>query len=320
MRDAVIAFVLVMAVLGAVPVEAAAPGGDWNTMDGLLIFLGQLHRQIEEILAWIGRVGDYSDAAHQSLAPILDRAYSAQVLARRIDALATRVPNRFQAVLRDLAGRLRAIPMPRPGSPRWVIEHVIQASPQGDTAQQAQTLDQATEQNVAALATALSATEAAQIAASQIIEDLSPQVEAQMAVSAARDLAVRAQYTPSTRAAVQLLVEAVAVQIDQQGHTAASVIGRQTAAIQQQTLLSLQLAAVVDRLATLSDQGTAHQKDRLAQRAAAGVGLFESQRQTFAEIAQSLLALNSLQQQQEMEHFFAVLTKGVVGRADALQP
>lgn len=320
MRGAVVAFALVLTVLGAVPVKASSPGGDWNTEDGLLIFLSQLHRQIDAVLAWIGQVGDYSDAAYNSLAPILDRAFSAQVLARRVDALATEVPRRFQAVLRGLAGHLRAIPLPRPGTPRWVIEQVIQASPHGETAQQAQALDQLTEQSAAARATALSATETAQIAASQIVDDLSPQVEAQVALSAARDLAIRAQLTPSTRAAVQLLVEAMAAQIDQQGHTAASVIGRQTAAIQQQTLLSLQLAAVVDRLATLNDQENAYQKDRLAQRAAAGVGLFESQRQTFAEIAQSLLALSSPQQQQEMDLFFAVLTKGVVGRADALQP
>lgn len=320
MRAVVLAFALVMTVLGAVPVEACCPGGDWNPADGLLTFLSQLQQQIEEIVAWIGRVADYSDAAYHSLAPILDRAYSAQVLARRVEALAAGMPSRFQAALRGLAARLRVIPLPRLGSPQWVIEQVIHASPQGETAQQAQALDQVTEENVAALAAALSATEAAQISASQIVEDLSPQVEAQMAVSAARDLAIRAQYTPSTRAAVQLLVEAMAAQIDQQSHSTISVIGRQTAAIQQQTLLSLQLAAVVDRLATLNDQENAHYKERLAQRAAAGVGLFESQRQTFVGVAQSLLALNSLQQQQEMERFFAVLTKGAVGRADDLQP
>lgn len=320
MKSAVVAFALVLTVLAAVPADASYPGGDWTTEDELLTFLSQLRRQIDGILAWIGRVADYPDMAFQSLAPILDRTYSAQVLAQRVDALATGVPRRFQAVLRGLAGRLRAIPLPRPGTPRWIIEQLIHASPHGETAQQAQALDQFTEENVAALATALSATEAAQIAASQIVEDVSPQAEAQIGMAAARDLAIRAQYTPSTRAAVQLLVEAMAVQIDQQSHIAESVIGRQTAAIQQQTLLSLQLATVVERLATLNDQENAHQKDRLAQRAAAGVGLFESQRQTFAGIAQSLLALNSPQQQQEMDRFFAVLTTGVVGRADALQP
>ncbi len=320
MRAVVLAFALVMTVLGAVPVEACCPGGDWNPADGLLTFLSQLQQQMEEILVWIGRVADYSDAADHSLAPILDRAYSAQVLARRVEALAAGMPSRFQAALRGLAARLRVIPLPRLGSPQWVIEQVIHASPQGETAQQARALDQVTEENVATLATALSVTEVAQISASQVVEDLSPQVEAQVAVSAARDLAIRAQYTPSTRAAVQLLVEAMAAQIDQQSHSTISVIGRQTAAIQQQTLLSLQLAAVVDRLATLNDQENAHHKERLAQRTAAGVGLFESQRQTFLGVAQSLLALNSLQQQQEMERFFAVLTKGAVGRADDLQP
>ena len=320
MRAVVLAFALVMTVLGAVPAEACCPGGDWNPADRLLTFLSQLQQQIEEILAWIGGVADYSDAAYHSLAPILDRAYSAQVLARRVEALAAGMPSRFQAALRGLAARLRVIPLPRLGSPQWVIEQVIHASPQGETAQQARALDQVTEENVATLATALSATEVAQISASQVVEDLSPQVEAQVAVSAARDLAIRAQYTPSTRAAVQLLVEAMAAQIDQQSHSTISVIGRQTAAIQQQTLLSLQLAAVVDRLATLNDQENAHHKERLAQRTAAGVGLFESQRQTFVGVTQSLLALNSSQQQQEMERFFAVLTKGAVGRADDLQP
>ncbi|HEX9533414.1 MAG TPA: hypothetical protein VGA58_11665 [bacterium] len=320
MRAVVLAFALVMTVLGAVPAEACCPGGDWNPADRLLTFLSQLQQQIEEILAWIGGVADYSDAAYHSLAPILDRAYSAQVLARRVEALAAGMPSRFQAALRGLAARLRVIPLPRLGSPQWVIEQVIHASPQGETAQQARALDQVTEENVATLATALSVTEVAQISASQVVEDLSPQVEAQVAVSAARDLAIRAQYTPSTRAAVQLLVEAMAAQIDQQSHSTISVIGRQTAAIQQQTLLSLQLAAVVDRLATLNDQENAHHKERLAQRTAAGVGLFESQRQTFVGVTQSLLALNSSQQQQEMERFFAVLTKGAVGRADDLQP
>ena len=88
MRAVVLAFALVMTVLGAVPVEACCPGGDWNPADGLLTFLSQLQQQIEEILAWIGGVADYSDAAYHSLAPILDRAYSAQVLARRVEALA----------------------------------------------------------------------------------------------------------------------------------------------------------------------------------------------------------------------------------------
>src|SRR3989442_12295127 len=108
MRGAIVAFALVLTVLGAVPVEASLPGGDWNTEDGLLIFLSQLHRQIDGILAWMAGDADYSEAAFQSLAPIFDRAYSAQVLARRIDGLPTGRPRRVPEVVGGFAG-----PLPR---------------------------------------------------------------------------------------------------------------------------------------------------------------------------------------------------------------
>lgn len=318
MRDAALAFLLVI-TLAASPAQASSFSDD-SALGELFNFFRLLHRQIEETLAWIGQATDYSDPMREFLVPILDRAYSAQELTRRLDALAASLPRRVQAVLVDLASRLRRAPQPRPHTPRWVIEQVIHGSPQGETAQQAQVLDQVTEQNVAALATALGAAETARLAASQVVHDDGPRTSEYDGVSAARDLAVRAQYTPSTRAAMQLLVEAIATQIDQQAHASAAVIGRQTASIEQQTLLSLQLATVVDRLVALNDQENARQKDRFASRVAAGASLLESQRQTLSGIAQSLLRLNSARQQQEMDRFFSVLTGGVEGRADPVQP
>jgi hypothetical protein len=277
-------------------------------LDAVLGFLRRLEGQVEQIFVWMGRLDEYADAGRELFAPILDRAHSAQVLADRVESLARRLPGRVRSALTGLVARLRVLPAPHPGTPPWIVEQVIRASPHSDIAQRVRTLDQVTEQNAAALATAHSAAETAQVVTQQVLQDLSPEVDAQTAITAARELAVRARYTPSTRAAIQLVVEAIAAQIDQQSHTAVSVVGRQTAAIQQQTLLSQQLAVVVDRLVAVSEQQNAQEKEWFARRAAAAASMVESQRQTFSEITQGLLALNSMQRQQAMDQFFDTLT------------
>lgn len=307
MKTTAIALLLVV-TLGAAPAQAQMPGGDFGALDELFGFLRQLEQRIEQMVAWMWNVINYTDAARESLAPILDRVYSAQVLARRIESLAAGLPARVRSALNGLVGRLRSVPAPRPGTPRWVVEQVITAAPHGDTAQQARTLDQVTEQNATALATARGAADSAWATAQQVAQDLSPQADAQAAIAAARELALRAPYTPSTRAAMQLLVEAMAAQIDLEGRMAASLVGRQTATIQQQTLLSQQLATVVERLAAFIDQQNAQEKEQLTRRSAAAATVIESQRQTYSEIAAGLLDLNSQQRQQAMDRFFDVLT------------
>lgn len=307
MKTAAIALLLVV-TLAAAPAQAQVPGGEFGGLDALLGFLRQLEQQVEQIFAWMWDVVDYTDAARESLAPILDRVHSAQVIARRIDSLAMSLPGRVRSSLNSLAARLRSVPAPRPRTPGWVVEQVITADPNGDTAQQARKLDQVTEQNATALATARSAAETARATGRQVAQDSGPQLDAQAAIAAARELALRAQHTPSTRAAMQLLVEAMAAQIDQQSRMSVHMIGRETALIQQQTLLSQQLATIVDRLAAVTEQQNAQQKEQLTRRSAAAASVVESQRQTYSEIAQGLLTLNSQQRQQAMERFFTALT------------
>ena len=307
MKTTAIALLLVV-TLAAAPAHAQIPGGDFGSLDELFGFLRQLQQQIEQTFAWMWDVLDYTDAARESLAPILDRVYSAQVLARRLESLAAGLPARVRAALNGVAARLRSVATPRPWTPRWVVEQVITAAPNGETAQQARTLDQVTEQNATALATARGSAETARATAQQVAQDLSPQADAQAAIAAARELALRAQQTPSTRAAMQLLVEAVAAQIDLESRMAASQVGRQTAVIQQQTLLSQQLATVVDRLAAFIDQQNAQEKEQLTRRSAAAATVIESQRQTYSDIAAGLLDLNSEQRQQTMDQFFDLLT------------
>src|SRR2546426_8299547 len=287
------AIALLLVSLAAAPTHAQIPGGDFGSLDELFGFLRQLQQQIEQTFAWMWDVLDFTDAARESLAPILDRVYSAQVLARRIESLAAGLPARVRAALNSVAARLRSVATPRPWTPRWVVEQVIMAAPNGETAQQARTLDQVTEQNATALATARGAAETARATAQQVAQDLSPQADAQAAIAAARELALRAQQTPSTRAAMQLLVEAIAAQIDLESRMAASQVGRQTAVIQQQTLLSQQLATVVDRLAAFIDQQNAQEKEQLTRRSAAAATVIESQRQTYGDIAAGPLRFKS---------------------------
>ena len=303
--------VLLLAIaLGAPPAHAQGLGTDFESLDELFGFLRQLEQQIQQVFEWVWQLTDYTDAARESLAPILDRVYGAQVLARRIESLAAGLPGRARSTLTGLAGRLRTVPAPRPAKPRWVIEQVITAAPDSDTAQGARKLDQVAEQNAMALASVRSAAEAARTAAQQVAVDMRPQADAAAAVAAARELALRAQQTPSTRAAMQLLVEAIAAQIDQQSRMGVHLVGRETALIQQQTLFSQQLATMVDRLAAIIDQQNAEQKDQLARRTAAAANVIESQRQTYHEIAQSLLALSPQERQQAMDEFFYALTGG----------
>ncbi len=303
----IIVLLLVLA-LAAPPAFAQSVDPGLESLDDLLSFLRQLWQQIDQVFEWVWQLTDYADTARESLAPILDRAYSAQVLARRIESLIAGLPERVQSTLTALANRLRTVPAPQPAKPRWVLEQVISADPNSDTAQQARKLDQVAEQNATALASVRSAAEVARAAAQQVARDMSPQSDAMAAVAAARELALRAQDTPSTRAAMQLLVEAMAAQIDQQSRMAMHQVGRQSALIQQQTLLSQQFATMVDRLAAMIDQQNAQQKEQLARQTAAAANVVESQRQTYREIAQSLLELNSQQHQQAMDQFFTMLT------------
>lgn len=301
------AIVLMIASPSAAQAGISATGAP-SPLDLLLQYLQQLEQQIQQALEWLWSLTSYTDAARESLAPVLDRVYAAQELAARLESLAAALPDRTAKALRAMAGRLRSITAPRHGTPRWVVEQLIQADPASETAQQAKKLDQVGEHNAIAQASARSAAESAYAAARQVIADRSPQVDAQAAVAAARELALRAQSTPSTRAAVQLLIEAMAVQLDQQARMGTHVTGRQAALVQQQALLSQQLAAVVDRMVAAIDQQNAQQKEQLARRSAAAVAVVESQRQTYGEITQSLLALNSSRRQEAMDAFFAALT------------
>src|SRR5205809_7343751 len=141
------AIALLLVTMAAAPAHAQIPGGDFGSLDELFAFLRQLQQQIERTFAWMWDVLDYTDAARESLAPILDRMYSAQVLARRVESLAAGLPARVRAALNGVAARLRSVAVPRRWSPRWVVEQVITAVPNGETAQQARILDQVTEQN-----------------------------------------------------------------------------------------------------------------------------------------------------------------------------
>jgi hypothetical protein len=289
---------------GAVPI-AQAPG-----LDALLQFLRQLQQQIYQVSAWLWSLTDPTDALREQLAPILDRVYAAQDLAQRIQALAASLPASLQWVFGALAARLRALPAPRAGTPRWTIERVIQTQPAGPVAEQARALDRVLEHNATALAGARTAAETARTAAQEVADDPRPGADAEAAVAAAQELAARAQTTPSTRAAVQLLVEAFAAQMDQHARMALHVVARQTAVIQQQALLGQQLATVVDRLATAIDLQNAQQKEALRQQVHGLYNQLEGQRQTYGELTGALLELNSDERRRAREALFRALREG----------
>lgn len=310
-RVAAVMLTIVILMLMASPATAQAgfsPSDLPGALDQLFRYLQQLEQQIQQVQEWLWSLNSYTDAARESLAPILDRVYAAQELAARLEALATALPDHASQALRSMASRLRLFPPPRPRTPRWVIDQIIQADPTSETAQDAKRLDQVSGHNAIAQASARSAVESARAAARQVTADMTPQVDARAGTAAARELALRAQNTPSTRAAVQLLVEGLAAQMDQQARIGAHITDREAALVQQQALLSQQLEAIVDRLVAAIDLQNAQQKEQLARRSAAAIGMIESQRQSYGEITQSLLALNSARRQEAMDAFFGTLT------------
>src|SRR2546428_8691918 len=119
MKTTAVALLLV-GTLAAAPAHAQIPAGDFGSLDELFAFLRQLQEQIEQTFAWMWDVLDYTDAARESLAPILDRVYSAQVLARRIELLAAGLPARVRAALNGRAARPRSAATPPPWTPPWV--------------------------------------------------------------------------------------------------------------------------------------------------------------------------------------------------------
>lgn len=261
-----IALLLVIAMM-APAAAAGTPSGAValaQSGGGLWALLQQLQQIYYQVWEWInGQMDVALDGVREQISPILDNVYAAETLSRWLTGLAGSLPSHLQYLLTGAAGRLRTIPAPKPGTPEEATQRVVRANPTGAVAERARVLDSVRAENTAGVAQARAAREMSEDVSQRSLDDPQPRVLSETATAMAQDLAARALQTPSTRAAVQLLVEAFAAQMDMTGRYHLDTTSRFNALVQQQVAISQQLSTNTERLATAVEFLTEEQKQRL---------------------------------------------------------
>lgn len=300
---------LVLLAIAATPAAASSlpamiPETDvFAEQDWLISFVQSIERQIDQTFRWMWSLVNSTDTLRERIAPILDRVYAAQTLSWRIQAIINGLPSQLQWTFGNLVSRLRALPAARPGTAEDVLSRAVKADPNGPLAQQAQALDDLLESNAKALAEARAASATAADLAKKTAEDAKPIAFAQEQVQAAQEIFERAQTTPSTRAAMQLLIEAFAAQMDQYARWNIHALGREAALVQSQALLAQQLFTVVDRLATAIDLQNARQKQELLSQVHGTYAILSGTASTYTDMADVMLGINSAAREQRRRAF-----------------
>jgi len=219
-------------------------------------------------MSWVrGNVNKAIDAVRSELAPITDTLYAANELVNWVVSIVSSLPGEFRGILQGTIDRLRSAIEPRPGTVSHAARKLIEENPDSELAQKVRAIEKAAVAAELSAAKARVARQVSENAATATASDPSPEVNVRIASAAAQELAARAQQTPSTRAAVQLLIEAFAAFMDQQARRDSDVSSRVTAIVQQQAVLSEQLATLAEQSSTLV-QLVAEQQKREAESAA----------------------------------------------------
>jgi hypothetical protein len=277
--------ILALAVPAAAPVslQAAHP---------MLEFLRQLQQLYWQLWRWVfGQLDEATDRVREGVSPVLDTVYAAKALAHWVADMARYMPGDFRYLLERAADRLRTPASPRPGTPRYVAEQVVRSQPTGPVPARAHALDTLTAENTVAATKARAAQQANERAAAAVVADRTPEAAATAAQQAARELAARAQNTPSTRAAVQLLVEAFAAQMDLQARYHLDLVARLGALVQQQVALGQQLTTNTERLAAAVELLNEQQKQQLVEQTAAAVATLQQNSSAMEAVVRAAAAM-----------------------------
>jgi hypothetical protein len=255
-------------------------------------FLRQLQQLYWQLWGWVsGQLDEATDKVREGISPVLDTVYAAKALAQWVADMARYMPGDFRYLLERAVSRLRTPPSPRRGTPRYVAEQVVKAQPAGPVAERAQALDRLTAENTVAANKVRAAQQANEQAAAAVIGDRAPEASAAAAQKAARDLAARAQNTPSTRAAVQLLVEAFAAQMDLQARYHLDLAARLGALVQQQVTLGQQLTTSTERLAAAVELLNEQQKQQLVEQTTAAVATLQQNSSAMEAVVRAAAAM-----------------------------
>jgi hypothetical protein len=236
--------VLTALLVGLVPAQAlAAPAP--AQVDGfrfLLEWLRRLQGLLDEVERWrlliIEQIDQWQSTVLEPLMPL----YQIGDLVEAIRAQLVRLPLRFQTTLRALLAKLQSLPAPQPGSPGWTYRRYAEQNPaiRAKARQMAVT-------EVMAAATTTETRAMAEMSgdiARELVADVTLPMATLDAVAAAQALAAAAPGIPSTRSGIQMLIAAMAAQMQQQASYTQGLANRLQGLSQQEALTARELHAL----------------------------------------------------------------------------
>ncbi len=237
-------------VLIAVLLVAAAPGRALAApvvaqVDGLTLLLEWLRRLqsfLDELERWrvllMEQIDVWQSAVLEPLAPLSQMSDLAEAIRQQLG----RLPLRFQATLQALLTKLQTLPAPPPGSPGWTYRQYAEQNP----ALRAKARQIATSEVMAAATTTetRATAEMSGDVARGLVADTTLPAATLDAVAAAQALARAAPNIPSTRSGIQMLIAALAAQMQQHATYAQGLANRLQGLSQQEALSARELHAL----------------------------------------------------------------------------
>jgi hypothetical protein len=240
------AFVIVCAllVLLALPAQALAapPVAQADPLRWLLEWLRRLQAFLDEVERWRVLLVEQIDAWQQAVLEPLTPLYQIGDLAEAIRRQLARLPVRFQGTLQALLAKLQSLPAPQPGSPGWTYRRYAEQNPA--------LVAKARQMAITEVMAAATTTETRAMAemsgevARELVADPTLPAAALDAAAAAQALAEAARTIPSTRAGVQMLIAAMAAQMQQHASYTQGLANRLQGLSQQEALSARGLHAL----------------------------------------------------------------------------
>jgi len=237
---AVIALILLVTIPTqalASPTTAQAGG-----LTQLLEWLRRIQAFLDEVERWRLLLVEQIDAWQAQMLEPLVPLYQIGDMAEAIRQQLARLPLRFQGTLQALLRKLHTLPAPQPGSPGWIYRRYAEQNPA--IREKAR---QMVASEVMAAATTTETRAMAEMSgdlARELVTDTTLPAAALDAVAAAQALANAAPNIPSTRAGIQMLIAAMAAQMQQHAAYTQGLANRLQGLSQQEALEAREMHAL----------------------------------------------------------------------------
>jgi hypothetical protein len=303
----VAALVLVAVLVLVTPAHAAGSPVDY--LNQVLQFLQQVWQKLDQMYDWMWQLTRTLDPVLDRISPLLDRAYAVKDLAEWVKNAALGLPEELRWVLGSLENKLRNAATPKPWTTPWLVQEIAKQAPDSETVKKARGLDEMAVKAEVSAAAARATAEKVRESARKVSEDTSPAADVEAGSLAAQEIMARVQSAPSTRAAVGILTEAVAAQMDQLSRMSMHSINRLTTMISQQAALSQQIATSVDLLAQAVQQQNEMMKDEFNASVKAASEMLQGQVKTYSEMGAATLGIVSPELDRSAEEYFKALRR-----------